>query len=109
MMLSWHYSDNYNPLGSQPVCLIIRLLFKFVLICQTERKYQQILRREYFLISARVGLVGTLHWYPSSLAPAGFCGRRKITIGTFSQYCGMVVGLDLALGQLVEKAKDILG
>jgi len=25
------------------------------------------------------------------------------------QYCGMVVGLDLALGRLVEKAKDILG
>merc|ERR1719347_1897551 len=25
------------------------------------------------------------------------------------QYCGMVVGLDLALGRLVEQAKDILG
>ena len=61
-------------------------------------------------ISARVRLVGLLHPYSSSLAATGFLWKKIETITSVTlKYCGMVVGLDLALGRLVEQAKDILG
>ena len=57
-------------------------------------------------------------WMPALIFPifgvGRFFGKKKHegctkTYILSDQYCGMVVGLDLALGRLVEKAKDILG